>query len=118
MWQVREHEHVLIYELEQANFLKHGGAVVLRDMDQVRGSLPAWLAFNLGWQEEISCMQWLPKRRNVLAVGTKNGVCLWHISRGQVSYHSLSVAVCGILSGLIRFGRVTMLGLSLSKSVT
>ncbi len=29
-------------------------------------------------------MKWSPRRRNLIAVGTRNGVCLWTLTRGQV----------------------------------
>lgn len=50
-------------------------AVILRDANQAG----------------VSCMEWSPKRRNVLAVGGKHGVCVWNITRGQSDYASVSV---------------------------
>jgi len=70
-----EEEHVVVYDFENGIFIKDGGAVVLRDANQTG----------------ISCIEWSPKRRNILAVGSKFGVCVWNITRGQSDYASVSV---------------------------
>ena len=86
--QASEEEHVLIYDFEKGTFMKDGpAAVILRDANQVSESICLPLLI-LDHQAGVSCMEWSPKRRNVLAVGGKHGVCVWNITRGQVVWAS------------------------------